>query len=530
MKFLFFLLIFVVIFKSEPGAQNTIFDQSPKTIQTLKINTSQSEFGSAIIDGKLYFSSLHKSSLKKKQNNPYFQLYSIPLNEAEINNNIAFAVDSINANFHTGPISYCPSTEELFITQTDSLHSETKKGFVTKKYIRLGIFIYQQQNGKWKFKSEFPFNSNLFSVGHPAINKTGDTLIFVSDQKGGFGKTDLYYSVRKDTVWSAPKNMGSVINTKKNEMTPFINTDGKLFFASDAHKSYGGLDMFWTQKKFNNYIPPQNMGKQYNTKLDECGLNIHPNQMLAYFTSNRNTKKKNDNIYRIKTNNYDFELISLDDAKIQIEKLKTEINQELSSKIEDLKSKKIIAENVRCFVDFKIIEQDQLPDLKITYSYELLTDTLRLGMNTYKIGKYFPEESNVVTALLGSIKTNVNGKLQAYFTPNKKIKLAISNTSDIFPFNEENSYNGEFGDTVKAVCKHNDLQKTFQFTRNSKISDEELTFLRIYGMKNYLFSNIDALHLTQNTFECEIIMGDQIKKNQKWVSIELNIKNAFGNF
>ena len=530
MKNYLFLFFFLALFNGELQAQNSLFDNSPKSIEKLKLNTNSSNVGPAIIDGKLYFSTLNENKKAKKQHTQFFELFSIPMNQAEIKDNKSYREEALISDYHNGPISYCEATGELFITQSDSGRIETKKGIINKKYVRLGIFIYQREKGDWKFKEEFPFNNSAYSVGHPAINQTGDTLIFVSDQKGGYGKTDLYYSIRENSIWQEPKNLGPVVNSKKRELTPFINSDGKLFFASDGHEGIGGLDLFWSKMELNQYTKPKNIGFPFNTKNDDFGLTVHPNQMIGYLTSNRNTKRKNDNIYRLKIKNYNLEILPIDSIKQQISSLKVQINKELSATVDEMKTKGLIANNVLCSADFNLIENDHIPDLKITYSYELLTDTLRLGLNTYKIGQYLPAESNVVMALLTAIKKDIHSRLNHFFTPKKRINLSISNTTDIFPFNEENLYKGEFGDVVNAKCTHNKLLKTFRIENQSKISYEELTFLRIYGMKNYLMSNVESLTRTINTFDCEIIMGDQIEKNQKWVKIEFIIQNAFGNF
>lgn len=525
--FLFLLLVFIY---GELHAQSNLFATTPKDIEKLNINTPFSDFGSAIIDGEIYFSSSEKEQGQRKSDPKFFNLYSIPLNEAEMKNPNRYREDDLKSNFHDGPISYCSATQELFVTRSDSLLLDTKKGIINKKYIRLGILVYKRENESWVFKEDFPFNNVAYSVGQPAVNTTGDTLIFVSDQRGGYGKTDLYYSVRKDSIWQKPQNLGPTINTKKREMTPFINNDGKLIFASDGQGGQGGLDIFWSKRNNNRYTKPINLGYPFNSKEDDFGLTIHPNQLIAYLTSNRNSKKNDDNLYRIKTKDYNLTVLDSLQAQQQIESLKSELNDELSNYTADLKKKGQIANNVKCSVDFKIIDDGHVPSLRISYSYQLLTDTLRLGLNTYKIGQYMPQESNIVSALLTRINWDIDHKLKHYFTSNKRINLFISNTTDIFPFNEINLYKGEYGDLVQAKCTQNGAVKTIQIARQAEIDYEELTFLRIFGMKNDLLINNTSFRNTLNSYNYEIITGNQIEKNQKWVKIEFTIQNAFGNF
>ena len=71
-------------------------------------------------------------------------------------------------------------------------------------------------------------------IGGPSISYDGNTLYFFSSFDGGKGDMDLYYSVREGEEWSAPKNMGSPINTEKYEGFPSVSNDGKkLYFIRD---------------------------------------------------------------------------------------------------------------------------------------------------------------------------------------------------------------------------------------------------------------------------------------------------------
>ncbi len=69
-------------------------------------------------------------------------------------------------------------------------------------------------------------------------------IIFSTARKDGFGNGDLYISFKNATgAWSTAKNMGAVINTKSNELCPFVSKDGKyLFYTSNS-------DIYWVDAK-----------------------------------------------------------------------------------------------------------------------------------------------------------------------------------------------------------------------------------------------------------------------------------------
>ena len=72
---------------------------------------------------------------------------------------------------------------------------------------------------------------------HPYLASDGKTLYFSSDRKGGFGKMDLYKSVRKGKKWTKPKNLGKAINTKGDDLGISIPAEGNRFFTSIVEKN-----------------------------------------------------------------------------------------------------------------------------------------------------------------------------------------------------------------------------------------------------------------------------------------------------
>lgn len=105
-----------------------------------------------------------------------------------------------------------------------------------------------------------------------SISKDGNTLYFVSDRIGGIGGKDIYMSEKdKKGRWGTAVNLGETINTVFEEETPFIAEDGKtLYFASEAHNSMGGYDIFKSVRDDNgNWSEPQNLGYPLNTANDD---------------------------------------------------------------------------------------------------------------------------------------------------------------------------------------------------------------------------------------------------------------------
>src|SRR5690606_3518454 len=127
------------------------------------------------------------------------------------------------------------------------------------------------ENGEWGDISEFRYNSDRYSIGHPALSADGKTLYFTSDMPGGLGGKDLWQTMDISMGWGTPVNMGPTINTRGDEMFPTVVGDA-LYFSSTGHNNMGGLDIFETHREGQFWSEPQNMGYPVNTTRDDLGL------------------------------------------------------------------------------------------------------------------------------------------------------------------------------------------------------------------------------------------------------------------
>ncbi len=78
-----------------------------------------------------------------------------------------------------------------------------------------------------------------YEESNPALSADGNTLYFVSDRKGGYGGKDIWASERlSNGNWCEPYNLGSQINTSKDEDNPVILDDGvTLMFTSNGRNN-----------------------------------------------------------------------------------------------------------------------------------------------------------------------------------------------------------------------------------------------------------------------------------------------------
>ena len=160
------------------------------------------------------------------------------------------------------------------------------------------LYFSAFSNGRWTQPSNLgaPVNTNRWE-STPSISADGRTLFFSSNRPGGYGGKDIWFTrLNMKNKWTEPVNLGSIINTDGDEMSPFIHFDGKtLYFASDGHIGMGGFDLFVTRLKDDStWTEPKNLGYPINTYNDEMGLIIESGGEKAYYSSTRDNSKGKD--------------------------------------------------------------------------------------------------------------------------------------------------------------------------------------------------------------------------------------------
>ena len=160
------------------------------------------------------------------------------------------------------------------------------------------IMMANRAGGTWSAPQKIKvFKDSTISVAHPAISPDGTTLYFVSDSKKGLGGKDIWKATLVSGECKFIEDLGPEINTSGDEMFPSVRADGTLFFASNGHAGFGGLDIFKaTPKKDGSWIVV-NMGAPINSSGDDFGITFARDEEQGFFSSNRNETKGNDAIW-----------------------------------------------------------------------------------------------------------------------------------------------------------------------------------------------------------------------------------------
>ncbi len=141
------------------------------------------------------------------------------------------------------------------------------------------------------------------SYAHPVFTDGGRTLVFSSDCPGGYGGMDLYTMSWDEAAqaWSAPQNMGPIVNTEGDEIYPRLH-EGALLFSSNGHEGYGGYDIYRLSYQNGVILPGSLFHYPYpiNTVYNDFG--IYMDESAGYFVSDRRGEAGKDDIYRFDVN------------------------------------------------------------------------------------------------------------------------------------------------------------------------------------------------------------------------------------
>lgn len=216
----------------------------------------------------------------------------------------------IQIKYMNGPVCLTPDDSTLYFTRS-ATKKEMQKTSKDKNLIyKLQIF-YTQINTFGLAHTEvhpFPYNSTTYDCMHPAIDRSGKKLYFSSDMPGSIGGKDIWMCTWNNGTWGTPQNLGSKINTKGNEVFPFITKDGVLYFASDNRPGLGGLDVFFANPLNNDQLfsEAENAGASINSQFDDFGIFIFGDGKRGYLTSNRKNGFRDDDIYFFVNNKPSF--------------------------------------------------------------------------------------------------------------------------------------------------------------------------------------------------------------------------------
>lgn len=255
-----------------------------------QVNTDKSEYSAAMRSGELYFASGRDAGPYPGNGEPFTDLHTVKFDDAAaMTGGTVVEIENEEINLpeqNEGSPTFSPDgTLMIFARGNDG----SKKG-------ALSVDLYQSkfENGAWAVPTMMNINVPNADDFSPALSPDGQTLYFASSRRGGAGGNDIYRSTSAGNGrWNAPEAV-SEVNTAGNENFPGVAPDGTLYFSSDTHAGFGGLDIFSFKngKVMNEGMAINSPGDDFSPLFTGPGVGI--------MSSNREGGKGSDDLYMFK--------------------------------------------------------------------------------------------------------------------------------------------------------------------------------------------------------------------------------------
>ncbi len=285
--------------------------ESQWQVKNEAINTASADYGAAFYYTRVAFNSARtdivqkgKSAADPQGGNTNYLFVSQRNPESDLLQKPTFLRSDIQNNRNEGPVSFSSNGRRVAFCRNKFI-SGTRQ--IAETGMNMSIYIADVEDGAWTNVKAFTYNGSNYATGFPCLSPDGNKLIFASTQPGGFGGWDIYVSNWTTNGWSEPRNLGTPLNSPGNEVTPFFDGED-LYFSSDWHNGFGGLDVFRASLGREEITEVFNLGPGVNSPRDDYGFIFNSNDNIGYLTSTRSGGRGNEDIWMItkKWNDDDF--------------------------------------------------------------------------------------------------------------------------------------------------------------------------------------------------------------------------------
>jgi len=204
----------------------------------------------------------------------------------------AKAFEEVNSQFNEGSATLSRDGKTLYFARCNSPDS----------YGDCDIFQAKlQEDSTWREVKNLGLEVNSIAWdSHPSLSHNEDTLYFASDRIGGFGLSDIYYSVKDaDGSWKKAKNIGPIINTRGSDVSPFYHhVFDVLYFSSDGQSlNFGEFDIYKSYFVKFNWAEPKNIGPLVNGPGSEFYFTIDSESEDLYYARSVENSMSNMDLY-----------------------------------------------------------------------------------------------------------------------------------------------------------------------------------------------------------------------------------------
>ncbi|QSE97294.1 OmpA family protein [Fulvivirga lutea] len=336
----------------------------------------------------------------------------------------------------SAPESISSNINSQFNEGTCTISADGRVLIFTSCYGRNGygscdLYISEKEGGVWSVPENLGPNINSrYWESQPSLSADGRTLYFISNRPNGLGGRDIWVSYKDDSeVWSKPKNMGPLVNTVQEEVSPFIHPNGLiLYYATNGLPGFGGFDLYSSQRDNDSWSKPVNIGSPINNGEDQVSLFITSRGDKGYYSNESLNSEKKGVLYEFELS----EIYELENKASYVQGIvrDAETKSPLKAKIELFD----LSQDERLSVVYSdSVTGEYLMVLTEGSEYALYANAKSYLFNTYTFKMELNNDSEPVAMdiYLSPIKENVSTRLNNIFFDTDSYSLKDNSKTEL---------------------------------------------------------------------------------------------------
>lgn len=210
--------------------------------------------------------------------------------------------------------------------------------------------------------------------------------------------------------------------------------------------------------------------------------------------------------------------------EIRLEELKEQVMQEA-------KKDNIISDHTQIAVNSEVIpdydaDGNKILNYNVNFTYQV--DPEFSAQEDFAPGKYRAEQSGAASSMLNIVKNAFEGDFANYVKQGKRLNVKISGTADSSPIRNTIAYDGAYGDIENEPIYQDNKMSAISVTQKDGInSNEQLAFLRAYGVKEFLDKNVGGLKDMDTRYTYNIGVAEGKGSEFRRITIEFTFVDAF---
>ncbi len=218
--------------------------------------------------------------------------------------------------------------------------------------------------------------------------------------------------------------------------------------------------------------------------------------------------------------------------------IKSDLKQQLTSTINDLRAKDQLSENTQVDVNAEVMPEVKKDgsveyNMKVRYDVQVVSDfvkklSIERTTEDWPAGKYRLKDSQAALQTAGIIKNTVESKLEEYIVPGTEVTVKIIGGTDGAPFRNAVAYDNCFGEINEQECFINGAFAYVSVNKETGIStNEQLAYLRTLDIKDFMQHHIGPFRVARVNYEHFAEIAEEKGAQYRRVAVEITIHNAF---